>query len=193
MMSWRSEAKDIGSIGAVVRSVRWLPFMIPWRTLEVRTVNSGWRRDHRSLRCGIRPVRFRRPPLRHRMHHGTMSRTASARIKFLIAILAGSGVLHFARPKPYLAIVPKMLRHKRELVYLSGLVELIGAAMMATQRTRRQGGALSAALLVAVFPANVSMALGSAGRPRWYRAAAWVRLPLQLPLLKWAWQAGNEV
>lgn len=122
-----------------------------------------------------------------------MSRTASARIKFLIAILAGSGVLHFARPKPYLAIVPKMLRHKRELVYLSGLVELIGAAMMATPRTRRQGGALSAALLVAVFPANVSMALRSARRPPWYRAAAWARLPLQLPLVKWAWQSGNQV
>jgi len=122
-----------------------------------------------------------------------MSRPASGRTKLLIAILSSSGVLHFVRPEGYVAIVPKMLPRKRELVYLSGLVELIGAAMMATQRTRRQGGALSAALLVAVFPANVSMALGSARRPRWYRAAAWARLPLQLPLVKWAWQAGNEV
>ncbi len=111
---------------------------------------------------------------------------------FLIVLLAGSGVLHFVRPGPFVAIVPKSLPRKKELVYLSGGAELVGAAMMAAPRTRQLGGLLSAGLLAAVFPANVSMALRSGRRPRWYQAMAWARLPLQIPLVLWAVRSGRE-
>ena len=111
---------------------------------------------------------------------------------FLIVLLGGSGVLHFVRPGPFVAIVPKSLPRKKELVYLSGGAELVGAAMMAAPRTRQLGGLLSAGLLAAVFPANVSMALRSGRRPRWYQAMAWARLPLQIPLVLWAVRSGRE-
>ncbi len=111
---------------------------------------------------------------------------------FLIVLLGGSGVLHFLRPGPFVAIVPKSLPHKKELVYLSGGAELVGAVMMAAPETRQLGGLLSAGLLAAVFPANVSMALRSGRRPRWYQAMAWARLPLQIPLVLWAARAGRE-
>ncbi|MFK4089751.1 DoxX family protein [Kribbella sp. NPDC020789] len=112
-----------------------------------------------------------------------------------LAVLFGvSGVLHFARPTPYERIVPKALPRKKELVYVSGAAELACAAGLLHPRTRRLAGLASAGLLVAVFPANVQMAtdLQRKGSPR-AKAIGWGRLPLQLPLIKWALKASREV
>src|ERR1700712_982583 len=102
---------------------------------------------------------------------------APSRTGFLIALLGGSGVLHFLRPAPFVAIVPTVLPAPLSLVYLSGAVELLGAGLLSVPRTRVLGGAVSAALLLGVFPANVSMALRAGDRPPLYRAVAWLRLP----------------
>ena len=115
----------------------------------------------------------------------------TARTGFLIALLGGSGVLHFLRPGPFVAIVPRMLPGPLQLVHASGALELLGAGLMAAPRTRAAGGMLSAALLVGVFPANVSMALRARNGSPLYRAMAWARLPLQIPLVRWAWAAGR--
>jgi uncharacterized membrane protein len=88
--------------------------------------------------------------------------------------------------------VPKALGRKKELVYLSGGAELLGAAMMAVPATRRVGGMFTAGLLVGVFPANVFMAVGSGSKSPWYRAAVWGRLPLQIPLVLWALRSGRD-
>jgi uncharacterized membrane protein len=104
----------------------------------------------------------------------------------LTATLAVPGVLHFAHPAPFVAIVPRSLPRPELLVALSGVAELACAALVASPRTRRAGGLAAAALFAAVFPANVSMALRSRRRPRWYRVVAWARLPLQIPLVGWA-------
>ena len=111
-----------------------------------------------------------------------------------LAVLFGvSGVLHFARPTPYEKIVPKALPRKKELVYATGVAELVCAAGLLSPRTRRLAGLASAGLLVAVFPANVQMAtdLQRKGSPR-AAAIGWTRLPLQLPLIKWALKASRE-
>jgi uncharacterized membrane protein len=72
------------------------------------------------------------------------------------------------------------------LVYLSGLLEVLGGLGLLWPRTRRLAGWGLLALAVAVFPANVYMALAheQLGVPGW---VAWGRLPLQLPLLWWVW------
>jgi uncharacterized membrane protein len=111
---------------------------------------------------------------------------------FLIALLTTSGVLHFLRPGPFRSIVPKALPHKAQLVAVSGAAELACAALLAHPAGRVFGGPASAALFAAVFPANVSMALRSGRRPLWYRAAAWARLPLQIPLVVWSLRVGRE-
>ncbi len=102
---------------------------------------------------------------------------------------AVSGVLHLVRPRPFEMIVPRRLPGKRALVYASGIAELACAAGMAHPRTRSLSGLASTALLVFVFPANVQMTLDVfKRRSRLAKAAAAVRLPLQLPLVWVAWR-----
>jgi uncharacterized membrane protein len=104
----------------------------------------------------------------------------------LAGLLAAAGAMHFAAPDPYIRIVPRALPAPGALVALSGVAELACAVLVAVPRTRRIGGWATAALFVAVFPANVRMALDSAHADGWYRAVVWARLPLQVPLIAWA-------
>ena len=113
-------------------------------------------------------------------------------VKALAALLAVAGVAHFVKPEPFERIVPRALPAHSELVYASGAVELGAAAMLAHPRTRRAGGALAAALLVGVFPANVQMTvdvLRSERAPRWFTAGTLARLPLQAPMIRTALRA----
>ncbi len=107
----------------------------------------------------------------------------------LAALLASSGVLHLLRPAPYAAIVPRRLGRPTAWVYVSGVAEIACAATLARSATRRRAGLASAVLLVAVFPANVQMAVTATRSSRastLYRALALGRLPLQVPLVAWA-------
>jgi uncharacterized membrane protein len=114
------------------------------------------------------------------------SRLRSASPYLLAGLLAVTGSLHFIAPRPYAAIVPSRLPAPTGIVYASGVAELLCSAGLAVPRTRRLAGWAAAALFVAVFPANVVMALGSGGRSDVYQAGVWARLPLQIPLIAWA-------
>jgi uncharacterized membrane protein len=107
-------------------------------------------------------------------------------------LFVGTGILHFAKPRMYTAIMPDWLPAHRELVYASGVAEIAGGAALLHPRTRRAGAWWSVATLVAVFPANVHMAL----HPERYKlpgghAALIARLPLQAALVAWALAAGR--
>ena len=109
----------------------------------------------------------------------------------LTAIVGGSGVLHLVIPAPYRRLVPAPLGQWRsELVALSGIAEIACATLLLLPRTRRLGALATAGLLVAVFPANVQMAFDGgypgAPFPANNAVAAWLRLPLQVPLVLWA-------
>lgn len=102
-------------------------------------------------------------------------------------VFLGSGAMHFLIPKPFLSIVPDYLPNHSAIVRLSGLAELAGGLGVLFPATRRPAAWGLAALLVAVFPANLWMAqhperFGSI--PPW---VLWARLPLQIPLVAWAW------
>jgi uncharacterized membrane protein len=104
------------------------------------------------------------------------------------AFFLAAGLLHFLRPKPYVATVPDAFPRKRELVYASGVAEIAGGAGVLRARTRRAAGWWLIATLVAVFPANVNMAV-SAERYRFVRPwLLWARLPLQGALIAWVWR-----
>jgi len=112
-----------------------------------------------------------------------VSRTA------LAVLLVGAGILHFVIPRPYQRIVPRFLGHAPFLVAASGVIELAAGALVAVPRTRRVGAGLAFVLFLVVWPANVQMAI-DAGRPDGGLSAliAWLRVPLQVPLLVWAWR-----
>ncbi len=108
----------------------------------------------------------------------------------IAAIFVGAGVMHFLKPRPFEAIVPPQLPAPRALVLISGAAEVLGGLGVLIPRLRRAAGAGLVALLVAVFPANVYMAVApeeaGQGVPPW---ALWLRLPLQFALIAWVWWA----
>jgi uncharacterized membrane protein len=110
-------------------------------------------------------------------------------------LLVVTGTLHFAAASGFESIVPRWLGSPAVWVYLSGVAELACAAAIAYPTTRRPGALTAAGLFVAVFPANIQMALNShAGSHDLLHdpVIAWGRLPLQLPLVLWALYAARE-
>ncbi len=104
----------------------------------------------------------------------------------LAALLLCMGVLHFVLPKPFMRIVPPMFGASRFWTYASGVAELVSGGLLLSTRTKHIGAWVSAATIVAVYPANIWMAM-DAGAPRTTEAiVAWVRLPFQIPLVLWA-------
>ncbi|MBA3626278.1 MAG: DoxX family protein [Chloroflexi bacterium] len=104
----------------------------------------------------------------------------------LAGLFAASGTLHLVRPDLYLPLMPGALPAHDVLILASGVAELVSAAGLA--RNTRWAAPASAALLLAIFPANVHFALATSSDPEsssWLVAAAWLRLPLQVPLV-WA-------
>jgi uncharacterized membrane protein len=100
----------------------------------------------------------------------------------LAALLGGSGVLHFAKPRPYDRIIPRALPgNPRTWTYVSGAAELAVAAALTLPRTRRLGGFAAAALFAAILPANIQMAADQQTHKA--KAIAYGRLPLQVPLI----------
>ncbi len=108
----------------------------------------------------------------------------------LALIFVGAGVLHLTQTDAYVRVMPAYLPRPRELVWISGVAELAGGAGLLLPRTRRWAGAGLAALLVAVFPANVNMALHPASAGLGIAPfLLWLRLPLQALLVGWVWWA----
>jgi len=110
--------------------------------------------------------------------------------KFSVAALAllfmGAGVLHLVRPEPFIQIVPPALPNPDWMVLISGLAEMAGGIGILIPSTRPAARWGLVALLVAVFPANIYMAvrhIEPAGT-QIPSALLWLRLPLQ-PLLIW--------
>lgn len=103
-------------------------------------------------------------------------------IAFILA-----GINHFLNTNFYLRMMPPMFPAHLFLVYLSGVCEiLLGLLLLIPKFTRTAAWGLIA-LLVAVFPANIYMALNPNLFPEFSAAALYLRLPLQLVLIIWAY------
>lgn len=117
--------------------------------------------------------------------------TSSDRTAFgLAGLLTATSAVHFVAPHRFDEAVPSYLPGSKlgwELI--SGVAELGCAVLLAVPRTRRLGGYATAALFVAVFPGNLDMAR-RARSPKG-RAMTLLRLPLQAPLVWWAWRVAR--
>ena len=106
--------------------------------------------------------------------------------RLLAVFFTAAGALHFLRPGMYEEIMPDYVPAHRELVFASGTAEIAGGLGVVPQRTRRLAGLWLAATLVAVFPANVHMALHPDRYPGLSPALLWGRLTLQPLAIWWA-------
>lgn len=119
-------------------------------------------------------------------------------LPLVIVPFAVSGVIHLVKPETFEPIIPTPLRPwARDLVLASGVAELACAAGLLHPRTRPVAGLASAALLVAVWPANAQMSVDLGRRAQRRRdpsswasfAVSLARLPLQVPMIQASWRA----
>lgn len=103
------------------------------------------------------------------------------------AAMAVAGVTHLADPTPFQQHVPDVVPGDLALVVLTGIVEIVlGLALLRRGDHVGRVGVLLAAYLLAVFPANVYVAVAAVevdGQPG--GAYAWIRLPLQALFIAW--------
>lgn len=111
----------------------------------------------------------------------------------LALFFAVAGLNHFLNPDFYVAIMPPYLPAHLELVYLSGFLEILGGVGVLFAATRRLARLGLIALLFAVFPANIHMALHpepfvAQGMQLW---ELYLRLPIQFAFVAWVWWAAR--
>ena len=106
----------------------------------------------------------------------------------LAVAMVVAGVGHFANSEPFVQHLPDWVPARETLVYITGAIEIaFGAALLLSKAHRTTVGWLLAAFLLAVFPANVYVAIADvevSGQPG--GVYAWIRLPLQLLFIGWA-------
>ena len=103
-----------------------------------------------------------------------------------------SGLNHFRRPRFYKAIVPPPLdRWKDEVNVAAGIAELAGGLAVLPEPTRRGARWWLLATLVAIYPANIHMALHPERFPQYRKDLLWARLPVQ-GLFAWLTWRGTE-
>ncbi|MFO0662234.1 MAG: DoxX family membrane protein [Polyangiaceae bacterium] len=121
----------------------------------------------------------------------------SARVvlRWLLAVaMVAIGIGHFVNPTPFVKIVPSFLPAPLALVYVSGVFEVLGGVGVLIERVRKLASYGLVALYVAVFPANINMAVNhiQIGDTPVPEAMLWLRLPLQVVLIVWALWVGRD-
>ncbi len=109
-------------------------------------------------------------------------------LKYLLCVFfVLAGINHFINPNFYLKIMPPYLPWHLFLVYLSGFFEIVLGGMILVPALTRVAAWGLIALLIAVFPANVHMAVNPGLYPDISPIALCLRLPLQGVLIAWAY------
>jgi uncharacterized membrane protein len=119
-----------------------------------------------------------------------MSRLRRGSLWLMGAFYLGAGFAHFVKPDFYQPMMPPYLPLHSELIYLSGAAEMLLGAAILVPRLRRRAAWGIILLLIAVFPANVHIALHDVpigGAAHGAGVWNWVRMPFQGVLIAWAW------
>jgi len=110
-------------------------------------------------------------------------------------ILFGAGVLHFLREPGFRRVVPKVLPYKRGIVLFTGILEIVFSFTLWIRKGQRITSKLLALFMIAVFPANLYMAIKKISFKEGKQANPWIlwlRLPLQIPLIVGALTLGKK-
>jgi uncharacterized membrane protein len=113
--------------------------------------------------------------------------------RLLVGLLAGAGAAHVVAPKLFDAMVPEFLPGKqRTWTHASGVAELLLAAAVAVPQTRKAGALAAAGFFAGILPAHFKMAHDWRDKPTAFKAGAYARIPLQVPLVLWAAKVGRD-
>ena len=105
----------------------------------------------------------------------------------LAAFFINVGVDHFVNPDFYLNIMPPSFPLHAEAVYISGFFEVVGGISLLIPRLRKIAGWGLVALLIAVYPANIYMAITPQAFPDIPVTLLYVRLAFQFVFFYWAY------
>jgi uncharacterized membrane protein len=109
-------------------------------------------------------------------------------MKYLLAIsFIGAGLNHFANPEFYLRIMPPYLPWPSALHLTAGFFEFLFGVVLLIPRFQSWAAWGLIALLLAIYPANIHMAVNHHLYPEYPAIVYWIRLPLQFVLIAWAW------
>ena len=108
-------------------------------------------------------------------------------------VYLAAGIYHFVNPWFYKKIMPGYLPYHMQLIYISGVFEILFALLLLPASTRVFAAWGVMALLIAVFPANIQMAINFWQKKNPYLWIALLRLPLQLVLIWWAYIYTKEI
>jgi uncharacterized membrane protein len=105
--------------------------------------------------------------------------------------MTAAGASHLANPRPFVQHLPEFVPARERVILGTGLLEmLLGAGLAAPTRWRREVALALAGYLLAVFPANVYVAVAGVrieGLPG--ASHPWLRLPLQAVYIAWVFWA----
>ncbi len=126
-----------------------------------------------------------------------MSRAKGLLLYVLSFFFVFAGFMHLMNPAPFVAIIPPELPAPEWLNVVSGLAEIVLGVFVLEPRTRVLAAWGLVALLIAVFPANLHVALENIGLPGGEPGTGnavfnWVRIPFQPLFIAWAWWYTRE-
>ena len=132
------------------------------------------------------------------MESPSVSKQAGSKLCDRVAVVLGvfftvAGVMHFANPDFFDAIVPPWLwPSERFWTYASGVAELVVGPMLLVPRTRRWGAFAAVGVLIAVYPANLYMVWDWRDRSASEQFVSWIRLPFQFMFIWLAWNVARN-
>ena len=104
-----------------------------------------------------------------------------------------AGVMHFVNPGFFNDIVPPWLPPNESFwTYASGVAEIIIGVMLLQSTTRRRGALAAIWLFILVYPANLYMTWDWRDREVSDQVVSWLRLPLQVVIIWWAWRIAED-
>ena len=105
----------------------------------------------------------------------------------MVLLYAAAGANHLIHPEVYKQIMPSWVPLQEEMVFISGLCEIVFGLLLLLPFTRRSSAWLIILLLIAIFPANIQMMFDYHHE---HKQGLWLtvlRLPLQFVLIWWAY------
>ena len=115
-----------------------------------------------------------------------------AQLLIIALFFLAGGIAHFVYTDFFIQAMPEYLSHHEELVFISGVFEILGAVGILIPQTRLWAAYGLIALIIAVYPANINMALHPENYENLSELLLYIRLPFQFLFIWFVWWAINS-